>query len=295
MKKLLTAMLSLALLGAANLPALASSSLPADEEPPMVIAPAPEEAPQSGFAIEIDGEGVDTRAFVMVPLRAVAEKLGFTVTWNNGVVTLTGTERYAEVTIGVNEYFAAPAKEGVMGASLFSLACAPVLTDGVTYVPVELFDALLGCEAGSVTLEGDTVKLRTGPSDEGTAQIPSPFTKYENLADAVRAAGFELDIPAAVNGSDHRVFQAIKGELLEAIYSKGGEETVRIRKAPGSGDLSGDCNEYSQIKVENGVTMKGEKGLVVVAIWEKNGYTYAITAGDGMNADAMAALVRTVK
>lgn len=159
MKKILTAALALALLGTIAIPALA-----ADPEPPQVIAPAPEEelaAP--GFAVEIDGGDAGAQARVMVPLRAVAEKLGFTVTWKGGVVTVTGPERYAELTIGKDQYFAAPTQEGVMGASLFSLGCAPVLMGDATYVPVELLDALLGCREGTVTLEGNTVKISTEP------------------------------------------------------------------------------------------------------------------------------------
>lgn len=163
MKKILTAALSLALLGAIAIPALAAD--PADPEPPQVIAPAPEEAIAApGFAVEIDGEDAGAQARVMVPLRAIAEKLGFTVAWDNGVITVTGPERYAELTVGTDRYFAAPTQEGMMGASLFSLGCAPVLMDGATYVPVELFDALLGCQEGTVTLEGNIVMISTAPN-----------------------------------------------------------------------------------------------------------------------------------
>lgn len=163
MKKILTAALALALLGTIAIPALAADA--ADPEPPQVIAPAPEEEMAApGFAVEIDGEDAGAQARVMVPLRAIAEKLGFTVTWKSGVVTVTGPERYAELTIGVDQYFAAPTQEGMAGASLFSLGCAPVLMGNVTYVPVELFDALLGCREGTVTLEGSTVKISTEPN-----------------------------------------------------------------------------------------------------------------------------------
>ena len=169
MKKILTAALSLALLGAIAIPALA-----AGPEPPQVTAPASEEAAAPGFAIEIDGEDCGAQAHVMVPLRAVAEKLGFTVTWDNGTITVTGPERYAELTIGVDQYFAAPTQEGMAGASLFSLDCPPVLMGDVTYVPVELFDALLGCQEGAVVLEGNTVKISTDPVSAAAAALIQP-------------------------------------------------------------------------------------------------------------------------
>ena len=301
MKKLLTAVLSLSLLGAAALPALA-----ADPEPPVdisptseLIAPAPEEdSAASGFLIEVDGEQVNARACVMVPLRALAEKLGFTVVWEKGVITVTGPERYARLTVGKDEYFAAPTQEGMLGASLFSLGCAPYVTDGCTYVPVEFFDALLGCMEGTVTLEGNTVKINTDPSAADDVQIPNPFTDHTALEDAAKAVGFELSVPEKVSGSSRQCIQTMDSGMIQVFYGDEDHE-VLIRKAPGGEDISGDYNAYTQVKTAdvNGtaVTMKGEDGLVHLAIWTGGGYTYSISARAGMSEADMTALVRSVK
>lgn len=300
MKKLLTAVLSLSLLGAAALPAFASNSEPPVDvsADPALTAPAPEEdltAP--GFAIEVDGEQADVRACVMVPLRAVAEKMGFTVAWDNGVVTVTGAERYIHLTIGENQYFAAPTQERVMGASLFSLSCAPYVVDGSTYVPVELFDALLGCEEGTVTLEGNTVKISTAPGAADAVQIPNPFTDHTTLEDAVKAVEFDLAVPEKVNGSPRQGIQTMDG-MIQVFYG-GEDDSVCIRKAPGGEDISGDYNVYPQVKTTNVngsvVTMKGEDGLVHLAIWTGGGYTYSISARTGISEADMTALVRLVK
>lgn len=296
MKKILTAALSLALLGAMAMPALAAGA--AEPEPPQATAPAAEEAlAAAGFAIEINGEGAGAQAHVMVPLRAIAEKLGFTVTWDNGVITVTGPERYAELSIGVDQYFAAPTQEGMVGASLFSLGCAPVLMNDVTYVPVEVFDALLGCKEGAVTLEDGCVAINTEPGAEEAVQIPNPFTDHATLAEAAKAVGFALRVPEKVGGSPRRAIESMNGEMIQVFYGKDKNE-VCIRKAAGSGDISGDYNQYAQSEtVEvNGstVSMRGENGLVMVAIWEKGGYTYAVTSGAGMDAAAMIALVQSV-
>lgn len=301
MKKLLTASIALFLLGTTALPALA-----ADPEPtmdissgPELIAPAPEEdLTAAGFAVEVDGEQVDVRACVMVPLRAMAEKLGFAVTWDNGVVTVTGTERYIQLTIGENQYFAAPTQEGMTGASLFSLSCAPYVVDGSTYVPVELFDTLLGCEEGTVTLEGNMVKINTDPSAAGAVQIPNPFADHATLEDAATAVGFELAVPETVNGSPRQGIQTMGGEMIQVFYGDEDHE-ILIRKAPGDGDISGDFNTYAQVKTTNvngaAVIMKGENDLVYLAIWASDGYTYSISARAGMSGEDMAALVQSVK
>lgn len=301
MKKLLTAIFSLFLLGTAVLPVLA-----ADAEPPMdsshefeLIAPAPEEdSAASGFTVEVDGEQVNIRACVMVPLRDLAEKLGFTVSWDNGVVTVTGQERYVQLTIGVDRYFAAPTQEDVAGTSLFSLGSAPYEIDGRTYVPVELFDALLGCRDGAIALEKNTVKISTAPDSMHTVQIPNPFVDHATLSDAAKAAGFALSVPENVSGSPRRGIQTMDGRMIQVFYGDEDNE-VCIRKAPGGEDISGDYNTYAQVTALNvdgsNVTMKGENGLVRLAIWTGGGYTYSVSARGGMSSADMAALVRSVR
>lgn len=295
MKKLFAAVLTLALLGTATLPALA-----AEPELPMVIAPAPveEEADTSGLAIQVNGETIQARACVTVPLRAVAEALGFTVTWDDGSVTITGSERYAQLTIGQDQYFAAPTQEGMLGASLFSLGCAPYLMNNTTYVPVGLFDALLGCQEGCVTVEENTVKINAVPETISTVQIPSPFTDHATLEDAAQTAGFPLTAPETVNGDFLRNIQTIDAEMIQVFYGEG-DSLVCIRKGLGSEDISGDYNLYEQTSTvtvdEMTVLMKGENDLIHLAIWSHNGYTYAILVRSGMGVDAMTALIRSVK
>lgn len=270
-------------------------------EPVMVISPGPSaKEPQPGYTLRIDGEDTGVRACIMIPLRAVAEKLGFEVVWNgDNTITVTGDALYANLTIGEDRYFTAPTQEGVMGASLFSLGMAPYAVNGVTYVPLGLFDALLGSQQGAVTMEDGAICLDTDPLGKmGGVQIPNPFVEYGTLADAAKAAGVELTVPDVLNGSDGRVFQAIENDLLEVIYRKGEDETARIRKAAGSDDISGDYNVYAQMDTVsvNGVqvTLKGNSGKVSLATWTAEGYTYSISVEDGISSSDMTRLVASV-
>lgn len=268
---------------------------------PVDIAASPEEL-QPGYTLRIDGKDTDVRACVMVPLRAVAEKLGFTVTWDGGnAVLLEDGDTHSTVTIGEDRYQVTTSSPDLVGMSApFSLGVPPYAVDGVTYVPLGLFDALLGSRQGAVTMEDGVICLETNPLNRGSqVQIPNPFVEYETLGQAARAAGFELTAPDTVNGSDSRVYQAIEGDLLEVIYRRGEDEAARVRKARGGEDISGDYNVYDQVSAVDvdglSVTMKGENNLVKLAIWTGGGYTYAVSVAGGISTSSMTALVSAIQ
>ena len=70
----------------------------------------------------------------MMPLRAAAEKMGYKVEWNNGVITLTKGGVNVKLTIGKEA-----AERNAQALDLFQ---APELRDNVTYVPSDLLDML---------------------------------------------------------------------------------------------------------------------------------------------------------
>ena len=129
-----------------------------------------------------------------------------------------------------------------------------------------------------------------------TQQIPNPWTDYASLDEAEAAAGFDLAIPDAVDGCSEKQVRALDADgdkMIEVIYASGENEIARIRKAPGA------CNAYAeQTELTSGdaaVTMKGADGLVQLAIWQADGYTYAVSVENGLTADAMAELVAQVR
>lgn len=123
---------------------------------------------QPGYALRIDGEDTGARACIMVPLRAVAEKLGFTVTWNgDGTILLDDGAMHATVTVGVDLYQVTTSNPDLVGMSApFSLGVPSYTVNGKTYVPLGLFDALLGSRQGAVTLEDGAICLDTDPLKE---------------------------------------------------------------------------------------------------------------------------------
>ena len=142
--------------------------------------------------------------------------------------------------------------------------------------------------------------------DGGDVQIPDPFTEYASMDKAAAAAGFDMMVPESVEGYSDRTIRVLSndenGSMIEVICRNGdAENELRIRKAEGSEDISGDYNQYAESNTitvgELQVTMKGESGQVQLATWANNGYTYSIGIYDenGISSDAMAELVAAVR
>ena len=94
MKKTIATLMSLTAACAMFTPAFAveTESPTLISKPPAVISEAPEET-TGRYTFEINGKDVPVDAVIIVPLRTIAEQLGFTVTWNgDGTVTVDSGE-----------------------------------------------------------------------------------------------------------------------------------------------------------------------------------------------------------
>ena len=128
--------------------------------------------------------------------------------------------------------------------------------------------------------------------------MPNPFTDFNTLAEAEKQTGFYITLPDAIGSSNNKIYRAMNDEMLEVIYVNGEDETGHIRKARGSEDISGDYNEYAETETVSvggiDVLLKGDAGLVKLAVWTNDGYAYSVSSEAGMTADEMMALVSAV-
>ena len=97
--------------------------------------------------------------------------------------------------------------------------------------------------------------------------------------------------------------------MIEVIYQNEMDENestdradeVRMRKAKGDEDISGDYTAYSEtgsLTIGNiQVTIKGEHGNTNLATWTDNGYTYSIGvySETGITAEKMSDFIAVVK
>ena len=296
---MLTKLLPFALAGALTVPAFAadlSVMKTAYEAPSAVVQTDTCDALSSSsyqYAIQINGEVLDATACIMVPMRAVAEPLGFSVTWNSGSVRLDNGTIHTDITIGVDRYVITTSNPELVGMSApFSLGAAPYMVDGVTYVPLGLFTALLRDE-DAVRLEDGQIIIQTED-----AEIPNPFVDCSSMKDAADIAGFSMTLPSRIpNWVEETTFRAMTGSMLEVTY-RGGDQELRLRKAVGSDDISGDYQSYDSSKTVTvhgvEVTYKGNDGKVMNAVWSTDGYSYSLSAPAGMTEDTAAALIQEI-
>ena len=143
---------------------------------------------------------------------------------------------------------------------------------------------------------------------EEAVGMVNPFSEFETLSAACRAAGVEIEIPEGPEGYPVTCYRAARDTgLLEIVYLDGpanaedSKEGYRIRKAAGDEDISGDFNAYSQTSEAEAegktVTLKGEEDRIFCATWTDGGYSYAIDInmdGNGMSQDEVLALAAAI-
>lgn len=139
-------------------------------------------------------------------------------------------------------------------------------------------------------------------TDDGEVVLfSSPFTDYATLEEAIQAVGFDISVPDSFGTYTERNIQTIDRNMIEiTYYDKSGTEGLRIRKAPGSDDISGDFNTYDNSKSSDiggrSVTMQGSGEKFFKAIWTEDGYAYSVSSGgNGLSQSELEEIIKNVK
>lgn len=270
---------------------------------PMVIAPAPNaQSQQAQMKIVVKGktmpvQTISVNGCTMAPVRAIAEALGFKVTWNaDRSININNGEMQSDLRIGDNSYVVYTAVEGMAGMSApFSLGSAPIIKNNTAYVPIDLFVPLFGNDPATVKTSGDTITINPDAKteDDDSSQIPNLLTAHDSLAELAKAVGFDIKAPTVPAGYEADAYIDISGELAEVFYVKGDDMLV-YRVSRGEGDNSGDYNTYSNKKTVdvNGVSVELRgNDKVNVATWSNGGFAYSVSAKQGISETEVAAVV----
>ena len=136
--------------------------------------------------------------------------------------------------------------------------------------------------------------------ETGQVQIANPFVSCDNMTAAAELAGFEITLPQSLpNWITETEIRVIEGEMIEVVSAGEDGKELRIRKAVGSEDISGDYNSYeeaSEITVgELTVALKGHDDKINVATWSDGKYTFSIVCSEGLSQDNISAMVTDIK
>ena len=159
--------------------------------------------------------------------------------------------------------------------------------------------AVVSCGKTDEVTDEVTEASTTQAQDYG---VPNPFEIVDTLDEAAKIAGFSLETPTEYADYNSLVIQAIADDMIEVIYfdAEKTHEGLRIRKANGTDDISGDYNEYKEeIVVKLGeleITEKGNDGNISVATWTDGTYSYSINVDEALlNADDVSNLISNIK
>lgn len=131
----------------------------------------------------------------------------------------------------------------------------------------------------------------------GEVGIPTPFVECSTLDEAYNIAGIGFKLPESINGYDIGSILAYYYGMIEVIYENENGETIELRKALGSGDISGDYREYENIEMINyqgyDIIVKSNKDKIYLGIIEGETYSYSFIISEGISKSELLKLVKS--
>ena len=139
--------------------------------------------------------------------------------------------------------------------------------------------------------------LRPKNSDVQTVR---PYTVCQTLQEAEKITGFSLDVPDSMEGWKISSISVYNGTMTEVQYADtDGETVLRVRKAEGSDDISGDYNTYPEetefISSGRTVTASGENGNVQLMVWTGNGFSYSVSLSEPVSIETAESIADQIR
>jgi FlaG/FlaF family flagellin (archaellin) len=120
------------------------------------------------------------------------------------------------------------------------------------------------------------------------------INSYNSMEEAVKNAAFNMEYSDRLCGYPATDFKS-SDSTVEVQYGSGGY----IRKTLGETDINGESNDYAESNNQdiNGhtVTCKGNDGLIYLAVWNDNNFTYTIKTNTGVSLDEMTEYIEATR
>lgn len=126
------------------------------------------------------------------------------------------------------------------------------------------------------------------PPREGDVQVISPIQEASSLAELSGLVGFAVRPAALPFAPEETAYCAYWNELAQIQYSGAGQ-TATYRQSAGTEDNSGDYTVYGDVAelTTSGltVTLKGDGGAYVLAVWTDESFSYSLGLSQGVAAE----------
>lgn len=211
--------------------------------------------------------------------------------------------RLMQIIVDIDEKYideAAPAEQKKK-AMLFTpwVRYASIAACAMLVIGVGLFAMIQqrGNIVDNPVLSGTQTEEAADTSD--LTQYCNPYAEYDTLAEAEKAAGFDITVPDSYGGYTEPYYAVIEGKILEVQYYNGDDRGMVIRKSRGSEDISGDFNEFDNITETevngNTVTIKGSGDEFSLALWVSGDYSYSVSVSSGISENALKEIIEKIK
>ena len=149
--------------------------------------------------------------------------------------------------------------------------------------------------------------LLTVPACSSTETTPdnamnmiNPYVNHLSKKDAEQHVGFTINIPKAPFEVEKTMYREnIINPMLEIIMYGGEDDEFRVRKAPGSDDISGNWTSYPEMKTftlgRDLVKLYGDGKKSYQATWTSGKYTYSAFVKNGLGQEAFIELLQGIR
>ena len=125
------------------------------------------------------------------------------------------------------------------------------------------------------------------------------ITECSSAEELSKAVGFTVKDPEALSDGSYSIsYINYWNEMAEIQYSNN-LQTITLRKAQGSEDISGDYNEYALIRdIDHNsiaICLKGNDELYNLAIWSYEGYSYSLYFSEGVSESDILSVIEQVQ
>ena len=142
-----------------------------------------------------------------------------------------------------------------------------------------------------------TIKTDNDNNEEEIVGMPNPFVEYKTVDEAQKVLPFSAVVPSNVKGYELKNVSVMSNEMLQLIY-KNGDKELKYRMEKGSDDISGDYNEYKDIKtVKVGdVEVKVRKSEETMStIWTNGDITFSLYSNGNLTEKDITDIISSIK